>query len=400
MNDMLGNVTTVEGIHYRTKEPVTVHIEHGRIKDIQPTAPKSIHGSLPWIAPGLVDLQINGYFGSDFNTIPIAEGAVERATRELWKEGVTSYYPTVITNGDEEIEQAMRSIAAACDGDPVSHAGVAGIHLEGPFISPEDGPRGAHDKSYTKAPSWPLFEKWQHAAQGRIKIITLSPEWAGAAEFIERCVDQGVTVSIGHTSASAEQIDAAVKAGARMSTHLGNGAHLMLPRHPNYIWEQLSQDGLTACVIADGFHLPESVLKVILRTKGERAMLVSDAVYLSGMTPGTYDNHIGGRVVLTAEGRLHLADNPGLLAGSVQLLPWGVSHLLKSGMASLEEAWDMASVRPSAFMHLPSQDGLAVGAPADLVLFELKEQGVAVVETYKQGQRVFDSAVPTKEETR
>ncbi|MBP1967834.1 N-acetylglucosamine-6-phosphate deacetylase [Paenibacillus aceris] len=394
---MLGSVTTVEGIHYKTKEPVTIHIEHGRIKDIQPIAPEKNNDSLPWIAPGLVDLQINGYYGSDFNTIPIAKGSVEHTTRELWKEGVTSYYPTVITNGDEEIEQALQSIAAACDGDPVSQAGVKGIHLEGPFISPEDGPRGAHDKSYTKAPSWPLFQKWQEAARGRIKIITLSPEWPGSFDFIERCVDQGITVSIGHTSASAEQIDEAVKAGARMSTHLGNGAHLMLPRHPNYIWEQLSQDGLSACIIADGFHLPESVLKVILRIKGKNTILVSDAVFLSGMAPGIYDNHIGGRVVLTPEGRLHLAENPGLLAGSVQLLPWGISHLVKNGLAALEDAWDMGSVRPSTFMRLPSQNGLAIGAPADLVLFELKEQRITIVQTYKQGNRVFDLTTSTKE---
>jgi len=394
---MLRSVTTVEGIHYKTKEPVTIHIEHGRIKDIQPIAPEKNNDSLPWIAPGLMDLQINGYYGSDFNTIPIAKGSVEHTTRELWKEGVTSYYPTVITNGDEEIKQALQSIAAACDGDPVSQAGVKGIHLEGPFISPEDGPRGAHDKSYPKAPSWPLFQKWQEAAQGLIKIITLSPEWPGATDFIERCVDQGVTVSIGHTSASAEQIAEAVKAGARMSTHLGNGAHLMLPRHPNYIWEQLSQDGLAACIIADGFHLPESVLKVILRTKGEKTLLVSDAVYLSGMAPGIYNNHIGGRVVLTPEGRLHLAENPGLLAGSVQLLPWGISHLVKNGLAALDEAWDMASVRPSTFMRLPSQNGLTVGSPADLVLFELKEQRITIVQTYKQGNRVFNLTTSTKE---
>ena len=393
---MSGNVTTVEGIHYRTKEPVTVHIERGRISAIQPLSTEK-KAALPWIAPGLVDLQINGYCGSDFNTIPIAAGAVQRATRGLWKEGVTSYYPTVITNGDAEIEQAMQSIARACDEDPAAHAGVAGIHLEGPFISPEDGPRGAHDSLYTKAPSWPLFQRWQEAARGRIKIITLSPEWPGSVEFIERCVEQGVTVSIGHTSASPEQIDAAVKAGARMSTHLGNGAHLMLPRHPNYIWEQLSQDGLTACLIADGFHLPESVLKVILRTKGERALLVSDAVYLSGMEPGVYDNHIGGRVVLTPEGRLHLADNPGLLAGSVQLLPWGISHLARSGMAALEEAWDMASIRPAAFMQLPSQNGLSVGSPADLALFEWNRQSLSIVQTYKNGNRVFDSTTSSRE---
>ncbi|ULL18282.1 N-acetylglucosamine-6-phosphate deacetylase [Paenibacillus sp. H1-7] len=391
---MPGYVTKVEGIHYTTGEPVTIHIEDGLIREIQPLAPEQGRSSLPYIAPGLVDLQINGYFGTDFNSIPIAPEAVQQATRKLWKEGVTSYYPTVITNGDAEIEQAVQTIAAACAEDPVSDAGVAGIHLEGPFISPEDGPRGAHNRSYTKAPSWPMFQRWQEAAQGRIQLITLSPEWPGATEFIERATDQGVTVSIGHTAASAEQIDAAVQAGATMSTHLGNGAHLMLPRHPNYIWEQLSQDGLTACVIADGFHLPRSVLKVVLRTKGNKALLVSDAVSFSGLAPGAYDNHIGGRVVLTPEGRLHMADTPGLLAGSVQMLPWGISHLVKSGLAPLEDAWDMASVRPSAFMGLPSQHGLAAGAPADLVLFELKDQNVTVVQTYKQGSRVYDSTAP------
>ncbi|MCS7460976.1 amidohydrolase family protein [Paenibacillus doosanensis] len=392
------SVTKVNGIHYKTKQPVTIHIEHGRIQSLHPLDAEIRQAALPWVAPGLVDLQINGYFGADFNTIPIAEGAVERATRGLWRQGVTTYFPTVITNGDAEIEQAMRSIAAACAADPVSAAAAPGIHLEGPFISPEDGPRGAHDRSFTKAPDWPLFQRWQEAAQGRIKIVTLSPEWPGSAEFIERCVEQGVIVSIGHTAASPEQIAEAVQAGARMSTHLGNGAHLSLPRHPNYIWEQLSRDELAACVIADGFHLPDSVLKVTLRAKGEKALLVSDAVYLSGMEPGLYENHIGGRVVLTPEGRLHLAEHPGLLAGSAQLLPWGISHLLDSGLAELDTAWEMASLRPSALLNLPSQSGLAPGAPADLVLFELKRpQGVKIIQTYKLGERVFDSASPAKE---
>lgn len=386
---MQDQVTVISGFHYKTEEPVTVRIEHGIIQDIRQDHAEEARGSLPWIGPGLVDLQINGYNGWDFNTIPMKERAIENVTRALWKVGVTSYCPTVITNGDDELKQALSSIASACNTDPLSNEGVAGIHLEGPFISPEDGPRGAHSKNYTKAPDWSLFQRWQEAAEGRIRIITLSPEWPGTTRFIEKCVEHGVTVSIGHTAATEEQIADAVNAGARMSTHLGNGAHLSLPRHPNYIWEQLAQDDLSACVIADGFHLPDSVLKVVLRTKGNRAMLVSDAVYLSGMEPGAYTNHIGGNVVLTPEGRLHIAQNPKLLAGSVQMLPSGIHHLVRRGLVPLFEAWEMASIRPSTFMGLPSQDGLTIGAPADLVVFERDEQGISILQSYKNGKKVY-----------
>lgn len=381
--------TMVKGIHYRSGEPVAIQIRDGLIARIERMEETIEKNELPLVGPGLVDLQINGYNGWDFNSTPIKEEAVRKVTRMLWKEGVTAYFPTVITNSDDNLKQAFQTIASACEADPVSNAGVAGIHLEGPFISPEDGPRGAHDKQYVKAPDWELFQSWQEAAGGRIKIVTISPEWPGTTAFIEQCAKHGVTVSIGHTSASPEQIAEAVQAGARMSTHLGNGAHLMLPRHPNYIWEQLAQDGLTACMIADGFHLPDSVLRVIARTKGDRALLVSDAVFYSGMEPGEYDTHIGGRVVLTPEGRLHLADNPKLLAGSVQLLPWGIHHLVVKGLATLIEAWEMASIRPSSLMGLSTQEGLTPGAPADLVWFERKGQELSVLQTMKRGKRVY-----------
>lgn len=389
MLNLDGAVTLLKGIHYQTEEPITIRIQGGIIIDIGQDRTESKDKSLPWIAPGLVDLQVNGYHGADFNTIPIEMGSVEKVTRALWQEGVTSYYPTVITNGDESIEKALHSIADACSQDSVSNHGIAGIHLEGPFISPEDGPRGAHNQLYTKAPDWPLFQKWQDAAQGKIKIITLSPEWPGSSTFIKKCVDQGVVVSIGHTAASEEQIARAVEAGAALSTHLGNGAHLMLPRHPNYIWGQLAQDDLWACVIADGFHLPDSVLKVILRTKGKKTILVSDAVYLSGMATGEYDSHIGGKVVLTPEGKLHMRQNPNLLAGSVQMLPWSISQLVQRGLAPLSEAWEMASIRPSSFMGLPAQAGIQVGAPADLVVFEWDGHEMETVQTYKLGQKVY-----------
>ncbi|QOV91032.1 N-acetylglucosamine-6-phosphate deacetylase [Humisphaera borealis] len=382
-------VKRVDALHYATGHPVSIGIDGGIIRSVEPiAAPEGTRPRAPtFVGPGLVDLQVNGYLGRDFNRPPISPETIGDSVRLLWQQGVTSFYPTIITNSPDAIAQAAGDIARACEADRVTADGIAGIHLEGPFISPEDGARGAHALQYVRAPDWDLISRWQDASDGRVKIVTMSPEWPESSGFIERCVAGGITVSIGHTSATPEQIAAAVAAGARLSTHLGNGAHLMLPRHPNYLWEQLAQDELWTCVIADGFHLPDQVLKVILKVKGDKAIVVSDAVSLAGMPAGTYTQPVGGDVVLTPEGRLHLASNPRLLAGSAQMLPHHISHLIGRGLATSADAWDMASVRPASLMGRPQSAGIAVGAPADLVLFTADNGGVRIVETIKAGRR-------------
>lgn len=384
----------IMGRHYRTGELIQVSAVDGCLQEIRAAdaVPQELGEPVPWIAPGLVDLQINGYLGMDVNQAPLTKETVAELTRALWKEGVTSYYPTVITNGDAPISQILGAIADACRMDTLMDSCIRGIHLEGPFISPEDGPRGAHGKAYVKAPDWELFQRWQEAADGRIAVVTMSPEWPEAEAFIRQCDASGVTVSIGHTNASPEQIRSAIAAGAKLSTHLGNAAHMMLPRHPNYIWEQLAADELWSCIIADGFHLPESVLKVFMKVKGNKTILVSDAVYLSGLQPGAYTTHIGGEVVLAPSGKLHLADNANMLAGSAQMLLWDIQHLVKEGLSSLSDAWEMASIRPSELMGLSTADGLVEGAPADFVLFEEEPEGsLNVVSTYKSGKLVYSS---------
>jgi N-acetylglucosamine-6-phosphate deacetylase len=377
----------LQAIHYATNQPVSIRIDAGVIRAIEPLA--SPASDLPIVAPGLVDLQINGYAGHDFNSAPIADGALEQATRLLWREGVTTFFPTVITNADEAIHAAMRGIARACESDAATGGGVAGIHLEGPFIAAEDGPRGAHAREHVRPPDWEAFQRWQGAAGGRIRVITLSPEWPEAPDFIRRCVESGVRVSIGHTAATSEQIQKAVQSGATLSTHLGNGAHLVLARHPNYLWEQLASDELWTTLIADGFHLPDQVLKVVMKVKGERAMLISDAVALAGMPLGNYSTPVGGRVVLTPQGKLHLAENEKLLAGSAQMLLTGIEHLVNAGLATLPQAWEMASIRPARFMDLPQGAGLIPGAPADLVLFGHDSRGIAIIQTFKRGEPVY-----------
>jgi len=373
----------IKGRHYRTGADITVSLKEPAIAGIRKG------GGGPYLAPGIVDLQVNGFRGLDFNTLPVPEDLPGNVTRELWSEGVTSYYATVITNAPDAIEACVHAIAQACKRDPDAGAGIAGIHLEGPFIAPEDGPRGAHDARHVTAPDWKKFQRWQKTAGGRIKLITLSPEWPRSAAFIKRCVDSGVTVSIGHTAASVEQIRYAVAAGASMSTHLGNGCHLVLPRHPNYIWEQLAQDALAACIIADGFHLPDSVIKAVMRMKGPNAMLASDAVYLSGLKPGKYTTHIGGEVILTDDGRLCLAKNPRLLAGSVQMLIRSVEHLIRAGLTDPGEAWEMASTRPAMAMRLAAGRGLETGAPADLAVYHRELDRITLLETWKGARRVW-----------
>ncbi|WP_261800059.1 N-acetylglucosamine-6-phosphate deacetylase [Paenibacillus sp. PAMC21692] len=382
----------LKALHYETEQPITIEIEHGRITRITwSEAEHAERASLPYAAPGLVDLQINGFLGNDFNRFPLDPGMVGDTVRQLWKEGVTGFCPTIVTNRPESIIEAMKAIRQACESDPAAASCIPGIHLEGPFISAQDGARGAHRKDFVRQPDWELFSAWQEASGGRIAIVTMSPEWEGSEEFILRCADSGVTVSIGHTAATSEQIREAVACGARMSTHFGNAAHLMLPRHPNYLWEQLAQDDLWSCVIADGFHLPDQVLKVVMKVKGPRALLVSDAVYLSGLPAGEYTTHVGGRVKLDADGRLCLAENEQLLAGSAQMLLWGIERLANRGLAELGTAWNMASTGPAGFMGLPAAAGLSDGAPADLVLFRRDGGRLSVESTYKSGKLVFSS---------
>ena len=372
-------------------EPVELRLVAGRIAAIHPLR-GTIGTDLPWLGAGLTDLQVNGYAGLDFNAPPLGIDLVARLTRALWREGITSYLPTVITNSDEAIEASLRAIATARAADPLLASTIPGIHLEGPFISPEDGPRGAHDRAWVGPPDWARFERWQVAARGGIRLVTLSPEWPESPAFIARCAASGVSVAIGHTAATPAQIDAAVAAGARLSTHFGNGAHPLLPRHPNYLWSQLAHDELATTLIGDRWHLPDAVLRVVMRVKGEGALLVSDTVALAGLPPGTYTTPIGDRVTLTPEGRLQLGSDPRLLAGSVCPLREAVAGLARRGLATLDIAWAMASEHPARFLGLATAAGLVTGAPADLTVFGWTGMTIEIRRTYKAGQVVYDRA--------
>jgi N-acetylglucosamine-6-phosphate deacetylase len=342
-----------------------------------------------FIAPGWIDLQVNGFAGVDYNSAASTHEQIADSIRATFACGVTRFFPTVITGSPDNMTAALRNLATAKES-VTEGAAMEAFHLEGPYISPEDGPRGAHPARWVRPPDLEEFGRMQDAAHGNIRMVTLSPEWPQAPRFIEAMVQQGVVASIGHTRASAAQISDAVSAGATLSTHLGNGADAVLPRHPNYLWEQLADDRLAASFIVDGFHLPPSFLNVALRAKGlERSVLVTDAVAPAGCSPGHY--RLGEVAVeLHTDGSVRLSGGT-RLAGSGLMMHRAITNVMKTAGLNLRDAIALATRNPARVGRIPyRQRGINPGDRADLVLFRLDDAGqLTVLETYLSGQRVF-----------
>ncbi len=337
--------------HFATGERLAVEIERERIVSIAPAAGSAADLIAEWIAPSFFDIQVNGAHGISFTSPDLTVAEVQRVAQVVRSHGVGGFCPTVITADFKTILHALRTLAAACAAHRGIEIAMPAFHLEGPYLSPDDGPRGAHPREPIRDPDWDEFQRWQDAAEGRIRLVTLAPERPGALAMIERLTQVGVVAAIGHTAATAEQIRAAIAAGARISTHLGNGAHAVLPRHPNYIWEQLAADELWASVIADGHHLSDCVLKCILRVKSPaRTVLISDASGLAGLAPGRY--RLGnGEFDVLPEGKTVMAGTR-LLAGAAVFLDACVDHVLGRGLASLPETVAMASSNPRRLLGL------------------------------------------------
>jgi N-acetylglucosamine-6-phosphate deacetylase len=383
----------VSGKLCETGEWVTLSVVEDRIGGIAAgDASAELGGRDVWLAPGFIDLQVNGYAGHDFNWG--AWGTGDEVSTELGPiftrlaaAGTAMFCPTITTNSREAILTGLSAIARSLDASPALQRAVPGIHLEGPYLGSEDGPRGAHPLEHIRDPDWAEFQAFQDAAGGRIRIVTLAPERAGALPFIERLAASGVVVALGHTGADPQTIRAAVRAGARMSTHLGNGSHALIPRHSNYIWEQLASDDLYASIIADGHHLPESVLKTFVRAKGaHRVTLISDAVSLGGLPPGRYDD--GKREVLPS-GKVVVAGTP-YLSGAGHLQDTCVAHAVRHTDLSLDQAIRCVTEVPAQILGLERKGRLRTGADADLTLFRLPDEGpLEIVATVRGGDIVY-----------
>ncbi len=342
--------------------PVEITIAEGRVQEIREVPSTD---STTWVAPALVDIQVNGFAGFDLNVTTVTPEDVCTMIRALWQVGTGFLCPTVVTGSFDGICNSLRAIVKACEMDSLIAHSVLGIHLEGPYISAEDGPRGAHPLEHVRGPDWDEFQRWQDIADGKISIVTLAPEKKGAIPFIKKLVTNGIVVALGHTNASANDIQGAIDAGAKLSTHLGNGAHALIRRHPNYIWEQLGADQLWASLIVDGHHLPPAVAKSMMRAKTlDRCLLVSDAIALAGMEPGIYQ-FAGKSVELTEERCVRLVGTE-YLAGSAIELARGIENSVRFADISLEEAVSLATLQP---MHLLDAKA-RLETETNLILFE------------------------------
>jgi N-acetylglucosamine-6-phosphate deacetylase len=326
------------------------------------------------LLPGLVDLQLNGYASLDVNDPSRPASELSDLVRVLWRQGVTTVYPTIISADDATTTALVTRAAAARAADPVAAYGAPGLHLEGPYISSAEGARGAHDPAVIRDPDPDEFDRWQQAAAGAIAIMTVAPERTGALEFTRHLAD-GVVVSVGHSLATADQIHAFAAAGGRLSTHLGNGLPAQLDRHNNPIWPQLTEDALTAGLIADGHHLPADTFAALVRAKGlTRCVLTSDAAALAGCAPGDYTTAVGGAVTVGPDGSLRLQGTPYLAGSGASLLDclrWSTGP----GGLPLDTAVTMATTTPANLLGLTDRGRLEVGARADLVQLTRTAEG-------------------------
>jgi N-acetylglucosamine-6-phosphate deacetylase len=370
-----------------------IQVAGGRIAGIVPPADPPaarLTGEATCIASEtFFDLQVNGFAGVDFNRPGLSGEELLRATRAMWAHGVARFLPTVITASVEAMARTLTTIRRAREETPLLARAIPGIHLEGPFLCPEDGPRGAHPGAHVCDPDWDMFCRLQEAAGGLIRLVTLAPERPGALDLIRRLRAAGVVVAIGHTDATEADIDAAVQAGAQLSTHLGNGAHAVLPRHRNYIQKQLATDGLLATIIVDGHHLTEYFVKNVVRCKGPgRVLLITDAMAAAAAPPGIYRL---GEVLAEArpDGAVRLPGTP-YLAGSALTMDRAVDNVRQFAGVPLAQALAMATLHPR-LLWPDWPGGLMAGNPADIVL--LRDGGrVEVLETIVAGETVYRAA--------
>jgi len=383
----------IEGLHYQTGQPVAIVINDGKIISIQSIDRLTDGSHSCFIAPGLIDNQVNGFAGVSFalGGGELTPEGIKKATSELWKKGVTTYLATLTTNSREILLKNFEMLAKTRD-DPALRGSLAGFHLEGPYISPVDGYRGSHPMKYVRNPDWIEFMKFYEASGRNILTVTIAPELEGAMDFIRKCTAMGIIVAIGHHNASKKIIDEAVLNGAKIATHLGNGCANMINRHDNPLWPQLANDQLMASIICDGFHLRDEEIKTFYKVKGaEKTIITSDVTSFAGLPPGRYNVEVGDTVELTQEGMLRYPVQ-NVLYGSATPISRGVVHFMKITGCTLADAIRTACTNPALLYRLDDRGSIEPGKRADLILFTIGEHDLNIVRTYVAGELVYDAS--------
>ncbi len=384
-NGITNDSMKIEGTLYSDMGKVSITTTDGYISEMNRIDFSEKSESL-FLAPGLIDIQINGYMGVDFSAPGLTVEGVRKATKALWEVGVTTYFPTIITSDTKLIKKNFAVLAEA-KKDPEIGKSIAGFHLEGPYISPVKGFRGAHLEKYIKLPDWKEFQEFQKAANNGIRLITLAPELEGAIPFIQKCVASGVVVALGHHNGSAKEIQKAVDAGAKMATHLGNGCANEINRHHNPLWPQLSDDRIIPSIIADGFHLTREEVRSFYKVKGaNKTILVSDALDLAGLPVGEYVR--GERTLLLTENVVKLPKE-NVLAGAASPISKCVGVVMNYTQCGLRAAIQMASTNPAELFSLHDLGKIEPGKRADIIQFSMIEGEMVVQKTFVEGQLVY-----------
>ena len=306
-------------------------------------------GATSFRSAGLMDLQVNGYAGVDFNDEAVTADAMDHALHAMLAAGVTACLPTVITAPAAVLEARLRALDDAVGRSQLGPRMVPGYHVEGPFLNPGPGFRGCHPPTAMLPPDPAWVERWGAGLRRPILMMTLAAELDGAEALIAWLAARGKVAAIGHSDAGAAIVARAAEAGARMSTHLGNGLPGVLPKLDNPLMAQLAEDRLAAGFIADGIHLPHPALRAMIRAKGPgRAILVTDAVAAAGAPPGRYA-FAGMAVDGDPDGSVRLP-GPRTLAGSALTLDRAVRNLVEWRIADWPEAVAMASDAPAALL--------------------------------------------------
>lgn len=379
---LISNVTIV---NYDQAECIgSIFLKDGKIekigKDLQVDTNEHLDGaSKGWVVfPGFIDMHIHGSEG--FDTMDATDRALRGMAHSLVKEGTTGFLATTMTQSIHAIENALENISqyeTDMDG-----AELLGVHVEGPFISRRWA--GAQPVEHIIEPSIELFNQWQKLSGHRIKQVTIAPEVGNGYEFVEACSKKGVLASIGHSDATAEEVERAVELGARQATHLFNGMRPFHHREPGVVGAVLLEERVKTEMIADFLHSHPDALNLSFRLKGAAGIiLITDAMRAKGLPYGSYD--LGGQSVTVTENGAHLAN--GALAGSVLTMDQAVRNMKKATNCTLQELVSMSSANAAKQLKLPNKGYIAEGFDADLVIMD---KSLNVQKTICRGSIVYE----------
>lgn len=375
------NLETITAKYYKDGKGRKISVANGKINAIETV---SYDGDL-WLAPTLTDLQVNGYAKASYGNMKLTLGALKKSVSDLNRDGCGEFFPTLCTDKWENIIAKLKQLRAWREADPELKAAMVGWHIEGPFMSPISGYCGAHSKELMVSPTPEHLNLLRKEAGNDPVLITMAPEQPGVIEIIPLAVSLGFTVSLGHTNASNEELAAAIKAGAKSFTHLGNGCPQELDRHNNIIWRGIEATALHVGLIPDSIHVSPMLFRIMHRAMDTaRFWYTTDAVHPAGALPGIFRSE-GGELVVGPD---QVVRKPGAtnFAGSALRPLEGIFRAADMLGCSWRDVWDYYSIQPRKMVGLdPNQ--LAIGKPASFCVYDGSRKDNPEITTYIGGKR-------------